>query len=163
MNIKRRLQKVEESIPPEKPPLLAPWELLSVPELMRLRKSAKAGRLTEVDLARMVATARERQAAGWTRQDAERLTHAERAKQRRVVDLIQAVCQRHGKHLAFERIDVLDLTPTELDELVQLARVATTENELRTRADVIACLRIDGEPVSLAQFASIVLGGPTSP
>jgi len=68
-----------------------------------------------------------------------------------------------GCYLDTERLDVVDLTPEEIVQLVKLARSATRVGDLAGVSDVAARLRLDGRVMDMTTFEALMLRSEIAP
>jgi hypothetical protein len=74
-----------------------------------------------------------------------------------------ALGNRHGPGTpGCLRFGALDLTLREIDKLVQLAATARTIDEIEVAAHIIERLRLDGAPMTVSQFADLVIHGKST-
>ena len=74
-----------------------------------------------------------------------------------------ALDQRHGLGTPeYLRYDVLDLTTADVHALVRLAWTAKNITEIESAADIIARLWLDCAPMTVSQFADLVIEGKST-
>jgi hypothetical protein len=155
-----RLEAVEAQLPETNELLSAPWELLTEPELLRLRDGLEQGTIAHDEFQRWVDVAYARQAAGFTCHTV-RDHFEDPRKWSELYDFRTALSSRSslGYNDLFDALDVLDLAPSELAALTRLVQRARTIEDLQPAVHLIAKLRCYAFPMTLETFAAMVLHG----
>jgi hypothetical protein len=156
----RRLEAVETQLPKTNELLSAPWELLTEPELLRLRDGLEQGTIADDEFQRWVDVAHERQAAGFTRHTV-RDHFEDPRKWSELYDFRMALSSRSSLSYndIFDALDVLDLAPSELAALTSLVQRARAIEDLQPAVHLVTKLRCHAFPMTLETFAAMVLHG----
>ena len=158
-SLDRRLRRLEASVPPQTPQLSCRWELLTIDELSRFHDRLEAGTLTNGEFEHAIALAKEREAAGWTTQDVQRLSDAQKGVRIEFWQVNVALAERHGRRPSDPGLDVTGLSLEDVAILVQIAKTATGVDEIGRAAATIEKLRLNGRPITIDEFARLVLTG----
>ena len=158
-SLEKRLRRIEASVPPRTSELSCRWELLTIDELSRFHDRLEAGKLTELEFEHAVALAKEREAAGWTTQDVQTLSDAQKGVRIEFWQVNVALAERHGRRPSDPGLDVTGLSLEDVAILVQIAKTATGVDEIRRAAVTIEKLRLNGRPITIDEFTRLVLTG----
>ena len=150
-------------MPPQTPQLSCQWKLLTNDELHRVHDRLEAGTLTNAEFEHAVGLALQREAAGWTRQDVAKLSDAQEQVRNAFWQFNIAAAERHGTRPRDHGIDVTAIDLEDVALLIQIAMTATGVDEIRLAAATIEKLRLNGRPMTLDEFANLVLTGDLLP
>ena len=177
--LKRRLRRLEKRMPVTEGPsdlikLVAAHlfddELLRLERILKRAVEHNGGNLMKqdaYDCNRLFVMALERHKAGWQSDyyspHMEQWRACDAAKSLSLSRFLRALQDRHpGKRfqMSYDHYwDVLDLAPSEIDELTALVTRASRLSEILPYAIIITRMRIRDNPVAVDEFERLVCGG----
>lgn len=124
-------------------------------ELKRLEFALKASRddAWHPEAVRILEQAQTRLLGGWTHADKVALDQQDRDKGQVLWDLMKRLGPRfNGCYLDTNRLDAHDVTEAELQQLVEVAAMATRASDLEQLAEIVERLRMDGHVMDIVEF-----------
>ena len=101
-----------------------------------------------------------RRMGGWTQADRDALEKQDREKEQALWYLMKTLgLLSNGCYLDIGRFDVLDVTAVEIKQLTEAPQRATCPSDLEVVANIVGRLRLDGNVMDMATFATLVLRG----